>query len=123
MKKEHENPHHKTPAHSWWGFAFGGILLLTSIVNMFVLKEPVVHPLSFYVTLIPGILFMFYSMRPHFGVLRGITMYLGGTLLGVMPMALTSNNDKVMGLSLIGALAGAALLGISLSVKPEHITT
>lgn len=125
MKTTGAVKHHKTHKYTLSGFAFGGVLLLISMANMFMLEEPKFHPLSVYITLIPGILFILRSLRPPMGILRGITTYLGGTLAGMLPMAMTSDNTQIVWLSLAGALLGAALLGVGFTPKPrkeEHVT-
>jgi hypothetical protein len=121
MKMVDTFKHHKTHKYTITGFVVGGMLLLVSIVDILVIKKPWLHPLSVYMTLIPGALIVLRSLRPPIGVLRGITTYAGGTLIGVVPMLLTSDSQQFLWAGVACGLTGAAFLGVSFTEKPKKV--
>lgn len=119
MKMVETLKHHKTHKYTISGFVVGGILLLASVVDITMLKEPQYHPLSVYMTLVPGLALILRSLRPPMGILRSVTTVIGGAMLGATPMLLTSDNTQVLWLSLVNGLIGAGLLGFSFTSKTK----
>jgi len=115
MKTINEVHHYRLHKYSWTGYTLGCTLLLISLVNMFVLKKALYHPLAGYITLVPGIALILRAHRPPIGVIRGVSLICGGIIAGALPMLITLNDSWGLWTSLIGGIMGATLLGLGFS--------
>ena len=110
--------HHSMHKHTLSGIAFGLILLSVGIASMFKTEELGFHFSSVYILLVPGIFIILRSLRPPIGFVRTVTTYIGGTLIGAVPLLITSNNNQLLWLGLSFGIIASALLGVSFTEKP-----
>lgn len=114
---------HKAHRYTISGFVVGGILLLISLVDILMLKGPTFHPMSAYITLVPGLALVLRSRHPPIGAVRGISICVGGAMAGAIPMLLTSTDTQVLWSGLVCGLVGAGLLGVGFSPRPKATKT
>jgi hypothetical protein len=119
MKTVDTLEHHNVHKFTLSGFAFGSLLILISIAYIYKFEDLGFRFLVMYITLVPGIMFILRSLRPPIGFIRGVMTYVGGTLIGAVPLLVTSNNNQLLWLGLIFGVLASALLGGSFTEKQK----
>jgi hypothetical protein len=120
MKTVDTLEHHNVHKFTLSGFAFGSLLILISIAYIYKFEDLGFRFLVMYITLVPGIMFILRSLRPPIGFIRGVMTYVGGTLIGAVPLLVTSNNNQLLWLGLAFGVFASALLGAGFTEKPTQ---